>query len=43
MKDNSRKELAKWQERLERNMSAYSAELVKMDEREAKNSVGRIS
>lgn len=35
MKDNSRKELAKWQERLDRNMSAYSAELLKMDEREA--------
>ena len=35
MKDNSRKELAKWQERLDRNMSAYNAELLKMDEREA--------
>ena len=35
MKDNSRKELAKWQERLDRNMSAYGAELLKMDEREA--------
>ena len=35
MKDNSKKELAKWQERLDRNMSAYSAELLKMDEREA--------
>ncbi|MGM9558153.1 MAG: hypothetical protein ACI3VP_07845 [Oscillospiraceae bacterium] len=35
MKDNSRKKLAKWQERLDRNMSAYSAELLKMDEREA--------
>ena len=34
MKDNSRKELYKWKERLDRNMSAYNAEMIKMDERE---------